>query len=458
MAKQARPIVLAALVLVGALGLLVGAAGAQESSAQRSSGLAYSIELPGTIDPATERWIGQAIGEAEEQGAELIIIRIDTPGGLIDSTREIVKEITGTAIPVVVYISPNGARAASAGLFITQAGDVAAMAPQTNIGSATPITLGPGETDEVLGRKIENDAAAYIRALTAGHGRNAELAEEMVRDAVNRTAEEALDQDLIDIVAPDQQALLTELDGFEVKGPKAGSLDTAGLRIENRDMPLQFDLLQILVNPNISFLLLLIGVAGLGFELFNPGLIVPGALGGIALLLGLYGTIQLPVALVGVLLLVLALVFLVAEAHLPTGGILGGAGIVALAAGGLLLYDTDSDAVGVSPAVAIGLAIALGLVGAVIVRKLAQAADRPYLAGQEELIGMEGVVRRALDPVGQVFVDGARWRAVAKGGSGPVEDGSRVRVESIDGLTLGVSPLAGEMTPAEGSSDNEGAS
>ncbi|MGI8726585.1 MAG: NfeD family protein [Solirubrobacterales bacterium] len=426
--------------LIGA-GLLLSVAGPAAGQGEPDGGLAYSIELPGTIDPATERWIGQAIGEAEEKGAELIIIRIDTPGGLIDSTREIVQEILGAEVPVVVYVSPDGARAASAGLFITQAGDVAAMAPQTNIGSATPITLGPGETDEVLGRKIENDAAAYVRALTAGHGRNADLAEEMVRDAVNVTAEEALDRNLIDIVAPNEQALLVELDGFEIEGPKAGELNTESLRIERRDMPLQFDLLQILVNPNISFLLLLIGIAGLGFELFNPGLIVPGALGGISLLLGLYGTAQLPVALVGILLLVAALAFLVAEAHLPTGGVLGGAGIVALAAGGLLLYDTDSDAIGVSPAVAIGLALALGIVGAVVVRKLAQAADRPYLAGHEELIGMEGVVRRPLDPVGQVFVDGARWRAVAKGGPESVGDGARVKVDSIDGLTLGVSPV-----------------
>lgn len=434
------------LCVLAGIALLVGPAPAQQPE---GAGLAYSIELPGTIDPATEQWMSQALEEAEEKDAELVIVRIDTPGGLVDSMRAIVQDIIATPAPVVVYVSPDGARAASAGLFITQAGDVAAMAPQTNIGSATPISIGPsGETegDEVLGRKIENDAAAYVRALSEEHGRNPDLAEEMVRKATNVTAAEALDADLIDIVAADQEDLLEQLDGFEVEGPKAQVLDTDGLEIENRDMPLQFDLLQLIVNPNIAFLLLLVGIAGIGFEVFNPGTLVPGALGSVALLLGLYGTAQLPVTLAGILLLLLAVGLIIAETQIP-GGVLGGAGVLALIAGGLLLYDTDSDEFGISPPVVIVLGLLIGIGMVFVVRKVIAARKNPVLTGWEEMVGAEGVVREPLVPVGQVFARGALWRARPSGGGeddAPIERGDRVRVESVDGLTLEVSRLVGD--------------
>jgi membrane-bound serine protease (ClpP class) len=428
----------------------MAAARAQEPA---GSGLAYSIELTGTIDPATEQWMGQALDEAEEKGAELIIVRLDTPGGLVDSMRSIVQDIIAAPAPVVVYVSPDGARAASAGLFVTEAGDVAAMAPQTNIGSATPIQISPsggtGETDEVLGRKIENDAAAYVRALTSVHGRNPDLAEEMVRKATNVTASEALDADLIDVVAADQQDLLAQLDGFRVRGPKAQVLDTGGLAIEERDMPLQYDLLQIIVNPNVAFLLLLIGFAGIGFEVFNPGTLVPGALGGIALLLGLYGTAQLPVTLVGVLLILLGVGLIVAETQIPSG-VLGGAGVLALIAGGLLLYDTDSEEFGISPPVVIVVGLVIGAGMVFVVRKVLEARRNPVLTGWEEMVGAEGVVREPLAPEGQVFVRGALWRAraAAAGSSGArIGRGDRVRVESVEGLTLRVIRLdAGDGT------------
>ncbi len=443
MMKRLQPSAVLALVLAPLAALAMAwPATAQESD---GGGLAYSIELTGTIDPATERWIDQALSEAEEKGAELIIIRLDTPGGLIDSMRAIVQDIIAAPAPVVVYVSPDGARAASAGLFITQAGDVAAMAPQTNIGSATPISIGPGgagEIDDTLGRKIENDAAAYVRALTEEHGRNAELAEEMVRDATNVPASEALERNLVDVLASSQEELLAELDGFEVSGPKQGVLETEGLVIEDRDMPLQFDLLQILVNPNVSFLLLLVGVAGIGFEIFNPGTLVPGALGAVSLLLGLFGTAQLPVAVTGVLLLLLAVGLIVAETQLP-GGILGGAGVVALAASGLLLYDTDSDEFGVSPPVVIVLALVIGVGMMFVVRKVMDTRHNPVLTGWEELIGAEATVRQPLEPVGQVFVQGALWRARSTEDE-RIDSGGRVRVESVDGLTLEVRPVAAD--------------
>jgi membrane-bound serine protease (ClpP class) len=430
-------------ILVGAL-LLAGG-----SSAQDSTRLAVSIELPGSIDPATEAWVSGALEDAADDGAELAIIRLDTPGGLDTSMREIVKDVIAAPMPVVVYVFPDGARAASAGLFVTQAGDVAAMAPQTNIGSASPISISGADIDEVLGRKIENDAAAYVSALAEEHGRNAALAEEMVRDATNVTAQEALDAGLIDVIAGSEDELLAELDGFEVQGPKATTLDTDGLDVEQRDMPLQYDILQLIVNPNVSFLLILAGILGLAIELFSPGLILPGAFGLVSFVLGLYGSAQLPVTAAGIILLVTGVGLIIAETQVPSG-ILGVIGVIALAASGLMLYDTD-EGFEVSPPLVIGVALVLGGLMAVAVKKVMEARRNPVWAGEEELHGAEGDVRVAIDPVGQVFLHGALWRAEAADGpgAGAIPVGVRVRVTSVEGLTLMVEPLAGEADEAK---------
>jgi membrane-bound serine protease (ClpP class) len=345
-------------------------------------------------------------------------------------------------MPVIVYVYPNGARAASAGVYITEAADVAAMAPETNIGSATPIAIGPGGPTDVLGHKIENDAAAYVQALAAGHGRNPALAERMVRHAVNVTAAEAKRAGLVDVIAPDQQSLLHQIDGFRVKGPKAQVLHTSHLVVQDHDMPFQYDLLQVLVDPTIAFLLLTIGLIGIGFEILAPGHIVPGAFGAVCLLLGLYGSAQLPVTASGIALLVLAVVLLVAEAHLATHGALGVAGVIALAASGLLLFDTHSSALEVNKPVIIVFALTIGGFIVLVVSKVVTARRQPALTGHEELAGAECVVRERLEPVGMVFVHGALWRARLKDGGEPIEAGDRVRVESVDGLTLVVSPSA----------------
>jgi membrane-bound serine protease (ClpP class) len=438
-ARATRLLLSAVAAIVGALML------APLGASQDDAGVAYSIELTGTIDPATQQWLGQALDDAADEGAEVAIIRIDTPGGLDSSTREMVQDIIDAPMPVIVYVSPDGARAASAGLFITESGDVAAMAPQTNIGSATPISIGPGETNEVLGRKIENDAAAYVRALAEAHGRNGDLASEMVTDAVNRTAEEAERAGLIDVIASSERELLDELDGFRVQGPKEGRLDTEGLVIETHDMPLQYQLLQIIVNPTIAYLLLLAGLVGLAVELFSGGsTIVPGVFGAISLILGLYGTAQLPVTLVGIVLLLLGVAFIIAEAHLPTQGILGGAGVAALVVSGLVLYNTDSDSFEVSVPVVVVVGLLLGGFIAFAVQRAVLARGRPVMTGSEELVGAIGEVRQPLDPVGQVFVEGALWRAQAAEGGSSVDRGYRVRVESVDGLTLAVRPLSPE--------------
>ena len=441
-----RAIRIALLLTVAAVGA-VGLAGS--GAAQDDGGTAYSIELPGTVDPATERWLGEALDDAADADAEIVILRIDTPGGLDSSMREMVQDILAAPMPVVVYVYPDGARAASAGVFITEAADVAAMAPQTNIGAASPVELGGGDVDDVLGEKIQNDAGAYVRALAEGHGRNGDLAEEMVTDAVSVTAEEARAQGLVDVIAGSERELLDELDGFEVQGPKAQTLRTAGLTVETRDMPLQYDLLQVIVNPTVAYLLLIGGLMLLAIELFaGGGLIAPGIFGAISLLLGAYGTALLPVTLVGLVLLVAGIVLIVAEAHLPTNGILGAAGVAALVVSGLLLFDTDSEAFEVSVPIVIVAGLALGALIALAVRKTIQANRNPALTGWEELVGSVGEVRVPLSPVGQVFVEGALWRARAADDDVALDRGYRVRVESVDGLTLLVRPVGSEQPKA----------
>jgi len=411
-------------------------------TAQQGGGLAYSLDLKGTIDPATERWVDSALDEAGEDGARLAIIRLDTPGGLDSSTREIVRDIVGAPMPVVVYVSPDGARAGSAGAYITQAADVAAMAPQTNIGSATPISIGPEEQDEVLGRKIRNDASAYMRALAESHGRNPRLGERMVRSATNVTATEARRASFIDVVADNEPELLGKLDGFRVKGPKAQVLETSGLRVERHSIPLHLEILQLLVNPTIAFLLLTAGLIGIAIEIFNPGLILPGTLGLIAFLLGLYGTAQLPVTAVGILLLMLAVGLMVAEGQLSAGGALGGGGVVALILSGLLLFDTDSGALSVSVPIVILAGLLLGAFLALAIERTMRARREPVHTGYEELVGRVGEVRATLAPDGQIFIEGALWRARLEDESGRALPGDRVRVQSVEGLTLMVQPAA----------------
>jgi membrane-bound serine protease (ClpP class) len=422
-----------------------------QSSAAGSTAVAYSIQLQATIDPATAKWIGSALDDAASQDARVAIVRLDTPGGLSDSMRSIIQDIASAPMPVIVYVSPDGARAGSAGAYITEAADVAAMAPETNIGSATPIAIGPTGGSQDLSRKIKNDAAASMRALAGAHGRNRQLAELLVTKAKNLTAREALRDNLIDVIAPDQEPLLRKLDGFHVKGPKAQVLNTANLQIENHDLPFTYQLLEILVNPNISYLLILLGLIGLGIEVFSPGLIAPGTLGLISLLLGLYGSAQLPVTLTGILLLVAGVAMIIAEAHLPTHGILGGSGIAALIASGLLLYDTNTSAFEVSPVVVVMVGLLLGGALAFAVERAVRARRQPKRTGWEEMIGAIGEVREPLDPVGQVFVQGALWRAQLVDTNGQPRElrrGSRVRVESVEGLTLHVSPVGAER-PAE---------
>jgi membrane-bound serine protease (ClpP class) len=440
--RAMRLAVFAALATLGiALSGGPGPSSAAEAPANAKP-FAYSIELSATIDPATERWIHKALGEAKDKHATVAIIRIDTPGGLDSSMRSIIKDILAAPMPVIAYVYPNGARAASAGLYITQAADVAAMAPQTNIGSATPIDSTGADIKGALGRKVRNDAVAYVRALASSHGRNANVAEQMVRQATNLEASRALQQRLIDVIASNQAELLNKLEGFHVKGPKAQTLHTAGIPVVTRDMPFQYDLLELLVNPTIAYLLLTAGFAGIAFEFFSPGMVAPGVLGAIALLLGFYGTAQLPVSAVGVLLFVVAIVLFVLELKIGGHAVFAVGGIAALIASGLLLFDTGSGAFSIDVPVVIVAAALLGGLTLFAVSKAVAARHGPVSTGWEELVGREGKVRVPFDPVGQVFVEGALWRArLSNEDAEAPAVGDKVRVDSIDGLTLHVTPL-----------------
>ncbi len=392
-------------------------------------------------EPAAD-WAERALREARRDRVTAVVFRIDTPGGLDSAMRRIVKAFIASPIPVVAWVAPRGARAASAGLFIVQAADVAAMAPETNIGSATPISLAPsgdGRTERVLGRKITNDAAAYVRALAEGHGRNADLAEQMVRRAVNVTAREAARRHLVDVVAGDERELLRRLDGFRLRGPKAGTtLRLAGARLEQRAVPFRYRALTFLFDPNTAFVLLTVGILGLALELATTGVIVPGTVGAVALLLGLFGLSGLPTTAAGLLLLAVAAAMFAAEAVLQTHGALGVGGAVALAVSGLVLFDTDSGAAA-QPFVSVTTAAAAAAFFLFVAAKAARARRAPARTGREELLGAVATVREPLAPVGQVFTHGELWRARSADGS-TIERGRRVVVRALEGLTLVVEP------------------
>jgi membrane-bound serine protease (ClpP class) len=430
-------------LVIGCVSVAIALLWAPCAGAQTREERAVSVELSGTVDPATAGWVQEALQGAADERRPLVILRLDTPGGLDSSMRDIVQAIGASPVPVVVHVFPDGARAASAGLFVALAADVAAMAPQTNIGSATPVPIGGGAPDEVLGRKIENDAVAYARALAEAHDRNADLAERMVRDAVNVTAREAERRGLVELIAGSEAGLVAALDGFQVAGPKSQVLDTDGLEVERRDMPLEYELRQVLVNPTVAYVLLLGGLLGIVLELAAPGLGGPGLFGAVAFLLGLYGAAQLRVTVTGVLLLGLAIALIVAETQVASFGVLGIAGIASLVAGGLLLFDTDSEALSISVPVAAATGVVLGGFVLFAASKAVEARSAAPRSPAADLLGSTAEVRSSLDPEGQVYVQGALWRARLVAGDSGVSRapaGARVRVDSVEGLTLLVQP------------------
>ena len=432
------------VLLLAAVLALAGAAAAQETAPR-----VLAVELANDINPVTQDFVVDAIERGEREGYNAVVIELDTPGGLDSAMREIIKKQLDADVPVVVYVYPPGSRAASAGAFITLAADVAAMAPATNIGSSTPVAVGGGEIPEDLRRKVVNDAAAYARELAETHVRNCDWAEQAVRTASNLGAQEALEQNVVDVVAPDLPTLLEEIDGVRTE-PKGFVLDTAGATVDRVEMSLWKRILDTLIDPNLIVLLMSIGVLGITIEILNPGLILPGTVGVISLIIGLFGLQVLPVSWAGVLLILLAVGFFVAEALVPSHGALALAGAVSFVVGALMLFDPAGEGYQVSIWVALAVGGTLALVTAVVATKVIRARRAPTKTGREEMVGEIGVVRSAVAPSGLVNVHGEIWKAHTDGE--PLAAGEYVRVERVgDDLVLEVAQ-AEEPAPVAASS------
>ena len=418
--------------------LIAFAALAVVPAAKAATPRVLAIEFDNDVNPVTADYVIDQLHRAESENYSAAVILLDTPGGLSDAMKDIYQAELASKIPVIVYVYPEGARAASAGVWIGQAADILAMAPQTNIGSSTPINVGGEDIQKDLRRKVVNDAAASLRTLAREHGRNAKWADAAVRKASNLGAREALRLNVIDEVAPSLPALLEQIDGRKTK-PKGFVLNTAGADVTTVEMSLWKKALDLLIDPNIIALMLSIGLLGIIVELWNPGLIFPGTVGAVSLIVGLFGLQVLPISVAGLLLMILAAGFFAAELFLPTHGALTIAGGVCFFIGSLMLFDPAGDAYQVSTTVALAIAGTLVVLMGFVAFKIVQVRRAPVVTGTSELIGQVGVVRQPLDPVGFVFVHGELWRAQTA--DGPLEPGQTVRVEGIDdGLTLTVAP------------------
>lgn len=439
----------ARLGLTLALAVASPALAAPEREPVERGGPVVLARIDGSINPASSDYLQRAIEEAARLEAALLLIELDTPGGLDSAMRAIIKKQLDADVPVVVYVYPPGSRAASAGAFITLAADVAAMAPATNIGSSTPVAVGGGEIPEDLRRKVVNDAAAYARELAETHGRNGDWAEQAVRVASNLGAQEALEQNVVDVVAPDLPTLLEEIDGMRTE-PKGFVLNTAGATVDRVEMSLWKRILDTLIDPNLIVLLMSIGVLGITIEILNPGLILPGTVGVISLIVGLFGLQVLPVSWAGLLLILLAVGFFVAEAFVPSHGALALAGAVSFVVGSLMLFDPAGEGYQVSIWVALAVGGTLALVTAIVATKVIRARRAPTKTGREEMVGELGVVRSAVAPSGLVNVHGEIWKAHTEGE--PLAVGEYVRVERVgEDLVLEVAQ-AEEPAPVAASS------
>ena len=387
--------------------------------------------LADDINPVSQHYLQDQVRRAETEGYDALVVELDTPGGLGTSMREIVKTFLASPTPIIVYVSPGGSSADSAGAVIGQAADVLAMAPQTNIGSSTPITTNGTDFSRDLRRKIVNDAAAYVAELAREHGRNAKAAEAMVRDAANYGAREAAARNVVDLVAPTLPSLLTEVDG-RVTQPKGLTLQTAGATVEEVEMSFWQRTLDTLIDPNIIALMLSLGVVGLLVELWNPGLVLPGTVGAISLLVGLYGLQVLPVSVAGVLLLLLSLGLFVTDALVTSHGALTLAGAVTFVIGALMLFDPAGPVYQVSLWTALAVAGTLALLFGIALSRVARARRNPVEVGINRLIGQQVSVRAD----GLVAVNGELWRARRADGLAVPRCG-RIIVEAVDdGLVL----------------------
>ncbi len=422
--------------VAGALLLLAALAGAATpaTAAQPVS----LIDLDGAITPITDRLLTMAVERAQADGAQALVVQLNTPGGLERSMRTMAQTILNAGIPVIVYVAPTGARAASAGVFITMAAHVAAMAPATNIGAAHPVTAGGGDMGKEMSKKVANDAAAFARSLAAERGRNVEWAEKAVRSSVSVTEREAVKLKVVDLVADNLQDLLAKVDGRVVKTARGVvTLQTRDAPVKRIEIRFRDRFLALITDPNIAYILMMVGMLGIFFELQNPGVVLPGVIGGISLILAFFAFQSLPINWAGVLLILFGIALLIAEIKIASHGVLTIGGVISMVLGSFMLYDAPEVGFRVSWAVIIPTVGATAGLFVWAVSAGVRAMRRPQVTGAQGMVGRLAVARGELGPEGQVNVDGEIWRAVAEGGAIPA--GEKVRVTAVDGLTLRVS-------------------
>ena len=393
----------------------------------------------GVINPVAAEYLHDALASAQSSGAHGLIVKLDTPGGLDTSMRLIVKDITSSPLPVIVFVAPSGGRAASAGVFVTMAAHVAAMAPGTNIGAAHPVALGGGEMDKTMKEKVENDSVAYIKSIAEQHGRNVSWAEDAVRKSLSVTEQEALKLKIVELIAEDIPALLKQLNGRKITVP-TGSVTLATEAATTREYPMgvRLELLKALSDPNIAYLLMTIGTIGILAELYNPGAILPGIVGTISLILAFYSLQSLPVNYAGVLLFILGIVFFILEATVTSYGLLAIGGVISMLFGSLMLIKSDAEFFQISRAVIIPVIITTATVSLFIVGMGIRAMHRPPQTGSEGMIGSIGIAKTALRPDGKLAIHGELWDAVS---DAPAEAGTPAKILRVEGLTLHVTPV-----------------
>jgi membrane-bound serine protease (ClpP class) len=400
------------------------------------------IVVNDAIHPITDEYIGRAIAEAARNKDRALLIEINTPGGLLESTRAIIEKILASPVPVIIYVTPSGSRAASAGFFILESADVAAMAPGTNTGAAHPVTLGGGKMDDTMKEKIENDSAALMRSVVSKRGRNVEIAETAVRQSKSFTDQEALSQKLIDYVAPSEDDLFKQLQGKQVKrfDGQTVTLNLVGDPVRPFDMTLKQRILGYLMDPNIAFILFAVGALALYVEFNHPGAVVPGTVGVVFILLAIFAFNLLPVRFAAVVLILASFVLFALEAKFAAHGVLAIGGIVTLTLGGLLLVDAPIPEMRVHLLTALAVSIPLGLITVFLMSIALKARHNKVVTGVQGLIGEIGLTQSALSPQGKVFIHGELWDAVS---SANLPAGQPVIVRQVKGLQLSVDPAPG---------------